>query len=219
MENLTYIFNSTTRGQLVEFITAMAHAIEPNKTAISPLPFMISISGTANAGKSLFWDQIKDTRLNAPINDVARSREAENNGRIYETWSGTDKETAQSLSIFFCNTQAMYIMGEDHLGISAFRKAIATHSPLCYGPAQMEPQNSADNQQPRIKKIPEISGIFKSLLRDCLKHLLLRSGLFLRSSLFLCSWLLISVFFRRWLFLCRSFFLSWLCIFCVRVSR
>jgi len=154
MENLTYIFNSTTRGQLVEFITAMTHAIEPDKTAISPLPFMISISGTANAGKSLFWDQIKDTRLNAPINDVARSREAENNGRIYETWSGTDKETAQSLSIFFCNTQAMYIMGEDHLGISAFRKAIATHSTL----ARKEKPLSSDEIAPFVCDDPRKFG-------------------------------------------------------------
>ncbi len=106
MTNISYIFESKNRPELKEFIQNFARAIQPSLALKVGLPLVISICGEKNTGKSLFWDEIKNTLLEETAKlDPQSLHSNEETGRIYEKWSGAVNGT-DKLSILFYNLSA-----------------------------------------------------------------------------------------------------------------
>ena len=136
MKNINYIFQSSTRPELVKFITAMALAIDPALITSNDFPFVIRLRGARRSGKSLFWDQFCDTLLG---NAALLEREEEfqdSNGdmsRVYNRKSGAHIETKMDFKIFSANTQVLTwapLQRENalkfHTGLVANKNLIAT---------------------------------------------------------------------------------------------
>ena len=127
MYDLTYVFNSKTREELAEFIRALACAIDPDLICYANFPFMISITGHSDAGKSLFWDEIVSALLeNTAQIDPKKSMDLATKDRIFETWAGQHITTEEDLAIFTINLASLYFDMEDKDGL---RKKIVKLNP------------------------------------------------------------------------------------------
>lgn len=115
---ISYTYNSKSREELVSFAHGLAAAIDPQLSKRSRLPLVVCLRGDKNAGKSLFWDEIKEALLGGTARiDPSFSEDLATADRIYETWNGKHSLRGDPLKIFFCNIQSMFFYIEDDKNI------------------------------------------------------------------------------------------------------
>ena len=106
MQNINYTFNMSARWQLIEFTEALIKAIPHNVFFENAAPFIISVNGTPNSGKSLIWDVITNIFCqNEDRLPDLRPLRAASSGRAEEHYEGKIPETKQPLKVLCINAE------------------------------------------------------------------------------------------------------------------
>ena len=106
MVDLVHIFNFSSREEIAALCKEVASLITPilEKRKPNDPPVIIGITGNVNAGKSIFWDEIRQHLFESGGIFIAnKSESSEIYGRHYETWVGNVEELSKEQTIFLCN--------------------------------------------------------------------------------------------------------------------
>lgn len=98
---------AANRQDLIKAAERLADIIQDYLDKGEPVP-IININGSVGAGKSLFWDFVKQKLLGSSATFLeGKSKSScssdEMPGRIYETWTKQDKGKNEGLTLFLCN--------------------------------------------------------------------------------------------------------------------
>ena len=110
MDTLSKTFATNTREEIVALCDNLAKIIreELSKNPERKAPIIISLQSADNAGKSAFWDLIREWLfIKGGIFIKKHSHSSQEGGRVYETWQGQVSEEGRPLRLLNCNVGAL----------------------------------------------------------------------------------------------------------------
>lgn len=106
MTGLTQNFNICRRDEILEICDTLAKTIanylEKTDELARP-PILIIINGHAGAGKSIFWDRIREKIFLHGGIFIRKDSESNEKNRLYETWLGQTSSNSPPLKYFCAN--------------------------------------------------------------------------------------------------------------------
>jgi hypothetical protein len=115
MKQLTYVFNSHSHNELLEFIREFAKHLPLAEILEVGQPLVIEITGSHNGGESLCWDIITETFLDFPVktHDTNRYFGEGETIRTHEVWRGYSGGVQKPLKIQMTNLSELLITQDD----------------------------------------------------------------------------------------------------------
>ncbi len=103
---LSKAFTTTTREEFIDIAKDVADKVLTALKKSPTRPYVVSITGDIDAGKSVYWDVFATHLLDkGAIFIPSKSESTEKYGRFHETWVGENSTLKKTLTLCFCNTR------------------------------------------------------------------------------------------------------------------
>ncbi|HPD82650.1 MAG TPA: hypothetical protein PLK85_02425 [Alphaproteobacteria bacterium] len=127
MDTLAREFSISSRDEVVALCKQIAEIMyrELEQNPKKNRPIIISLQSRDNAGKSAFWDIIREHLfIKGGIFVKKHSSSSQESGRVYETWVGKTRPDGRDIRLLNCNVGALMYEHMALFSINTFYKIL-----------------------------------------------------------------------------------------------